>query len=209
MFVSCSVVPISLWPHVLRPPGFFVHGIFPGKDAGVGCHFLLQGLFPTQGSNPCLLHWQVNSLPLSHRGSPCVLSHTCIYAHSCVLFVYSLCVSLSYRQCLRYTDGFESLTTDFPSRLFGYNFHNFNMLQFSSVQLLSCVRLFATPWIAARQAPLSITNSWSSLRLTSIESVMPSSHLILCPAPNPSQHQSLFQWVNSLHEVAKVLEFQL
>ena len=51
---------------------------------------------------------------------------------------------------------------------------------FSSVQLLSHVRLFATPWIAARQASLSITNSWSSLRLTSIESVMPSSHLILC-----------------------------
>ena len=49
-----------------------------------------------------------------------------------------------------------------------------------SDQLLSCVRLFATPWIAAHQASLSITNSWSSLRLTSIESVMPSSHLILC-----------------------------
>ena len=49
-----------------------------------------------------------------------------------------------------------------------------------SVQLLSCVRLFVTPWIAARQASLSITNSWSSLRLTSIESVMPSNHLILC-----------------------------
>ena len=46
--------------------------------------------------------------------------------------------------------------------------------------MLSRVRLFATPWIAARQASLSITNSWSSLRLTSIESVMPSSHLILC-----------------------------
>ena len=52
--------------------------------------------------------------------------------------------------------------------------------QFSSVQLLSSVQLFATPWIAARQASLSITNSRSSLRLTSIESVMPSSHLILC-----------------------------
>ena len=50
----------------------------------------------------------------------------------------------------------------------------------SSVQSLSCVRLFATPWIAARQASLSTTNSRSSLRLTSIESVMPSSHLILC-----------------------------
>ena len=53
-------------------------------------------------------------------------------------------------------------------------------VQFSSVQSLSRVRLFATPWISARQASLSITNSWSSLRLTSIESVMPSIHLILC-----------------------------
>ena len=52
--------------------------------------------------------------------------------------------------------------------------------QFRSVQSLSHVRLFATPGIAARQASLSITNSRSSLRLKSIESVMPSSHLILC-----------------------------
>ena len=51
---------------------------------------------------------------------------------------------------------------------------------FSSVQLLSCDRLFETPWIAARQASLSITNPRSSLRLMSIESVMLSSHLILC-----------------------------
>ena len=53
-------------------------------------------------------------------------------------------------------------------------------LQFSLVQLLSHVQLFATPWIAAHQASLSITNSWSSLRLKSIELVMPSSHLIFC-----------------------------
>ena len=51
---------------------------------------------------------------------------------------------------------------------------------FSSIQSLSHVRFFATPWIAARQASLCITNSWSSLKLMSIESVMPSSHLILC-----------------------------
>ena len=53
-------------------------------------------------------------------------------------------------------------------------------LQFSSVQSLSRVRLFATPWIAARQASLSITNSRSLPKLMSIESVMPSNHLILC-----------------------------
>ena len=51
---------------------------------------------------------------------------------------------------------------------------------FSSVQLFSCVLLFATSWTAARQASLSITNSRSLLKLMSIESVMPSSHLILC-----------------------------
>ena len=51
---------------------------------------------------------------------------------------------------------------------------------FSSVQLLSCVQLFATPWTALRQASLSITNSWNLFKLVSIESVMPSNHLILC-----------------------------
>ena len=56
----------------------------------------------------------------------------------------------------------------------------YRSVQFSSVQSLSRVRLFATPWIIACQASLSITNSRSSLRLTSIESVMLSSHLILC-----------------------------
>ena len=53
-------------------------------------------------------------------------------------------------------------------------------VKFTSVQLLSRVWLFATPWIAARQASLSITNSWSLPKLMSIKSVMPSSHLILC-----------------------------
>ena len=53
------------------------------------------------------------------------------------------------------------------------------VVQFSSVQSLSRFRLFVTPWIAARQASLSITISWSSLRLAFIESVMPSRHLIL------------------------------
>ena len=65
--------------------------------------------------------------------------------------------------------------------------------QFSSVQLLSRVRLFETPWTAAHQASLSITNSQSLLKLMSIESVMPSNHLILFglyspPAFNLAQH---------------------
>ena len=55
-----------------------------------------------------------------------------------------------------------------------------SLVQLSSVQSLSCVRLFATPWVAELQVSLSITNSRSLLKLMSIESVMPSNHLILC-----------------------------
>ena len=90
-------------------------------------------------------------------------------------------------------------------------------VQFSSVQSLSCVRLFGTPWIAARQASLSITNSRSSLRLTSIKSVMPSSHLILCrpllllPSIPPSSrvfsNESLFAWGGQSTGVSALASF--
>ena len=54
-------------------PGSSVHGIFPGKNTGVDCHFRLQGIFLTQGLNRCLLHllpWQVDFSPLTHLESP-------------------------------------------------------------------------------------------------------------------------------------------
>ena len=67
----------------------------------------------------------------------------------------------------------------FPLLLFPPTPYTFILPNFS-VQSLSPVRLFATPWITARQASLSITNSWSLPKIMSIESVMPSNHLILC-----------------------------
>ena len=89
----------------------------------------------------------------------------------------------------------------------------------SSVQLLSLVRLFATPWIAAHQASLSITNSWSSLRLTSVESVMPSSHLILgrppfsCPQSLPASESfpmsQLFAWGGQSTGVSALASFSI
>ena len=51
-------------------PGSSVHGNSPGKNTGVGFHSLLQGIFPTQGLNPYLLHWQAYSLPPKNQGSP-------------------------------------------------------------------------------------------------------------------------------------------
>ena len=89
---------------------------FPGKNTGVHCHFPLQGIFLTQGSNPFFLHCRWN--------------------------LYHWATSL--------------------------------------VQSLSCVWLLEIPWTTARQASLSITNSQSSSKPMSIESVMPSNHLILC-----------------------------
>ena len=69
--------------------------------------------------------------------------------------------------------------------------------QFGSIQLLSRVRLFATPWTAACQASLSIANSWSLSKLMSIESVMPSKHLILChPLLPPSIFPSIRAFSN-------------
>ena len=103
----------------------------------------------------------------------------------------------------------------FNTSLLETKFDSFSSVQFSSVQLLSCVQLFATPWIAALQVSLSNTNSQSSLKhVHRVRDAIQPSHPLSFPsppAPNPSQHQSLFQWVNSSHshEVAKVLEFQL
>ena len=82
-----------------------------------------------------------------------------------------------------------------------------------SVQSLSCARLFATPWTAAGQASLSITNAQSSHKPMCVESMMPSNHLILCH-PFSSCSQSFpatgsFPMSSSSHQVAKVLEFQL
>ena len=89
------------------------------------------------------------------------------------------------------------------------------LLHTTSVQSLSCVQLFTTPWTAAGQASLSITNSLSLLKFMSIESVMPSNHLIFChpllllPSIFPSIKVFSNEWVSSSHQVAKVLQFHL
>ena len=73
--LRCPVTSDSSQPQGLQPARLLGPWDFPGKNTGMGWHFLLQGIFPTQGSNPqflCLLHWQVDSLPMCHLGSPVV-----------------------------------------------------------------------------------------------------------------------------------------
>ena len=90
---ACSAVSDSFATHgpcMGSPARFLCPWDFPDKNTQAGCHFLLQGIFPTQGSNPSLLrrmHWQVDSLSLSHLGSPSL----CIYISS----MYLACISRS------------------------------------------------------------------------------------------------------------------
>ena len=75
---SRSVVPDSLWPHGLQPTRLLCPWNSPSRNTGVGCHFLLQGIFPTQGSNLGLPHCRQTLYQLSHQGSlylsPCYLN---------------------------------------------------------------------------------------------------------------------------------------
>ena len=147
--ILCNPMDCSSWgAHRLLGPWNF-----PGKNTVVDCHFLLLGIFLTQGSNLRLLHllyWQADSLPLHHLGR---------------------LIEIATTRVIAVVSG-----TGMPVELHAKCLSHYIVI----VQSLSRVRLFSTPWIAACQASLSITNSWSSLKLMSIESVMPSSHLILC-----------------------------
>ena len=78
--ISCSVVSDSLRPHGLEPTRFLCPWGSPGKNTEVGWHFFLQGIFPTQGSNPHLLRRQEDSLPLSHH----LLSGVCRICKVCL-----------------------------------------------------------------------------------------------------------------------------
>ena len=133
-----------------------------GQNTGVGSLSLLQGIFPTQGLNPGLLHCRWILYQLSHKGSPRVLEW--------IAYPFS---SGSSRP--RNRTGVSCIAGGFFT-----NELSRKPWTMSSVQSFSRVWLFETPWIAACQASLSITNSWSLLKLMPIESVMPSNHLILC-----------------------------
>ena len=116
-----------------------------------------------------------------------------------------------------YASKWNRLLRIMPRRLNPESSFVLKTCQLSSVQSLSRVQLFATPWIAARQASLSITNSRSSLRLTSIESVMPSSHLILSrpllllpqslPASGSFPMSQLFTWGGQSTGVSALASF--
>ena len=148
----------------LRPHGLYSPWNSPGQNTGVDSCSLLQGIFPTKKSNSGLLHCRWILYQPSHQGSPRILEQVAYPFSSRSSWPRNL-ISVS---CIIGRFFTRWATREAPSFFF------------SSVQSLSRVRLFATPLIAACQASLSIINSRSLPKLMSIESVMPSSHLILC-----------------------------
>ena len=150
----------SLWAYGLLPARILCPWDFPGKNIGVGCHFLLQEIFPTQGLNPGLPHC---------RHCRCFTTWATREVHH----------------------------------------HSFTSVQFSHSVVANSLRPHES------QHTRGVHHQLLELTQTHVHWVsdaIQSSHPLSSPsppAPNPSQHQSLSQWLNSSHEVAKVLEFQL
>ena len=171
---------------------------------GVGCHFLLQGIFPTQWSNLHLLHWQWILYHLSHQeNSPsyeCVTYFTPEGLRRNILSIVEISKPRFCGFCwfVFWSTELYSLRFQFSSVQFSRSFVS-NSLRLHELQHARPPCPSPTPGVHSDSRPSS---QWCHPAISS--SVIPFS-----PAPNPSQHQSLFQWVNSLHEVAKVLEFQL
>ena len=181
--VQFFVIPWTVTRRVLCPWDF------PGTNTGMDCHFLLQGIF--QRWDLCLLqllHWEADSLPLRHLGS-CSPAIENTYDLSCLTL--SFWSSSSWGDEMLWVCG---------------------LVQFSSVGQ-SCPTLCnpmgcSTPGLPVHHQFPEFTQThvhWIS------DAIQPS-HPLSSPSPpafNLSQHQGLFKWVSSSHQVAKVLEFQL
>jgi len=146
-------------------PWFLCPWDFSDKNNGVCCHFLLQGIFLTQGSNPHLLYWQGDSLLLSHQGSPA--------AAAAVASVVSDSVRPHRQQPTRLpVPGILQART---LERVAISFSNAGKWKVK-VKLLSHVQLLGTPWTAAHQAPPSMGSSrqkyWSGVPLPSLREVL-------------------------------------
>ena len=167
----------SVWPHRQQPTRLICPWDSPGKNAGVGCHFLLQ----------CMKVKSEREV-----------------AQSCLTLLDPMDCSLPG----------SSVHGIFQARVLEWGVIAYISDQIRADQSLSHVRLFATPWIEARQAFLSITNSQSLFKLISIKLRMPINHLILCQPLFllPSTFPSIRVFFNEsvLHiRWFKILEFQL
>ena len=190
---SCVQLFVTLWTVAHQDPR---PQDSPGKNTGVGCHTLLQGIFPTQGSNPCLLcllHCRWILYPPSHLGITVIslfVSCCCSDTQLCPTLCHPVeqarlpCPSLSPWVCSNSCPlsqwCYPPTSTSMPLKSPALAGRFFITSATFVVQSHSRVRLFVTPWTVALPASLSFTISWGLLKLMSIELGMPSNHLIIC-----------------------------
>ena len=160
--LCCALVtqscPTLCDPTDCSPLGSSVDGDSLGRNTVVGCHALLQGTFPTKGSKAGLPQCRQILYHLSYQGSLRILQ----WVSDPFFLTQKLNQGLQHCTWILYQLSYQGSP---PSQY-----------QFSCLVVSDSM----TPWIAARQPSLSITNSWSLRKLMSIESVMPSNHVILC-----------------------------
>ena len=185
-------------PMDCSPPGSSIHGDSPGKSTRVGCHTLLQGIFPTQTLNPSLPHCRYILYHVCHQGNPCFsqvftfsvldLAHPCM---KCFLDISNFLEEISaaaaaaaavksLRSCPTLCNPIDGSPPrlprpwDSPGKNTGVGCHFLLQCMKVKVKLLSRVQLLVTPWTAAYQAPLSMGFSrqeyWSGVPLPSLVS---------------------------------------
>ena len=181
-------------PMSCSPPGSYVQGDFPGKNTAASCHSLLQGVILTQGLNPGLPHWQVDSWPSEPPGK---------YYFVCKLKKwkrkYWSIPNLNTMLRAEF-ESFNGLFTEFPSSLFS--------LVPKSCPAVCDPMECSTPGFPVNHQLPELTQT----HVHRVGDAIQPSHPLLYPSPpafNLPQHQSLFQGVSSSNQVAKVLEFQL
>ena len=157
ILLDASALSNSLWPLGLQHTRFLCPWDSSGKNTGMGCHALLQGIFPTQRLNPGVLNSRQTLYHLNHP-----------------MGMHSDQIRSVAQSCLTLCDPMNHSTAGLPVH---------------------------------HQLP-----EFTQIHVHRVSDAIQPSHPLLSPSPlasNPSQHQSLFQWVNSSQEVAKVLKFQL
>jgi len=108
-YCCCSATQLNTIPCGLQPARLLCPWGSPGKNTGVDCHFLRQGIFPTQGSDLCPLHWQADSLLLHHQGSPSKGTKIPQFGSTCCVIL--IMGSLVKSSCCRHHNGPHQLRT--------------------------------------------------------------------------------------------------
>ena len=180
-------------PMSCSSPGSYVHGDFPGKNTGESPHSLLQGVIPTQGLNPGLLHWQVDSLPSEPPGKHYFRGNLTKFRRK-----YGSIPNLNTILRVEF-ESCNGLFIEFLSSLF-------SLVPQSCPTVCDPIDCSTPGFPVHHQLP-----EFTQTHVHRVSDALQPSHPLLSPSPafNLSQHQSLFQGVSSSNQVAKLLEFQL